>query len=256
MDQLAQQTGRLLAALQFFTRPAMPEFLARHADHSAGLSRAAPLFGIVGLLIGVATACVWLVAASLLPPLVAAGVAIAFGVWLTGGLHEDGFADCADGLGTNRSGDEALTIMRDSRVGTYGATALILTVGLRWAALAVLTATTGALALVISHCVARAAIALPLRFSTYVRPSGTGSLVSDGITTTELVVATAVALVIATLLGGSAGLFAAFAGFVAATVALLGFERRIGGYTGDALGGMEQTAEIVVMVALAGLWAV
>ena len=87
------------------------------------------------------------------------------------------------------------------------------------------------------------------------RPAGPGSLVAGGIPGNELIAAIANALAIALVFGGFSGLAAALAGLVAATVALLGFERRIGGYTGDALGGMEQTAEIAVLVMLAAFWA-
>jgi adenosylcobinamide-GDP ribazoletransferase len=254
MEQAEAILGRYLAALQFFIRLPLPGFLASRADHETGLGRAVPLFGLIGLTIGLFTALVWVIAVSLFPPTIAAGLAVVAGIWLTGGLHEDGFADCADGLGGNRSGDDALQIMRDSRVGAYGAIALIFTIGLRWAALATLSATTGALALLVAHSLARAATALPLRFSTYVRPKGTGSLVADGISTNELYVTIGIGLAISLILGGFSGLVAGLAGLLAATIALLGFERRIGGYTGDALGGMEQTAEIVVMIVLAAMW--
>ncbi|GIL02926.1 MAG: adenosylcobinamide-GDP ribazoletransferase [Alphaproteobacteria bacterium] len=254
MEQVAPIAGRLLAALQFFTRLPLPAALSRHADHDAPLSRAAPVFGLAGLVIGLVVALVWLVAASLLPAGVAAGMAIGAGMLLTGALHEDGLADCADGLGAPRSREAALAIMRDSRVGTFGVIALVLSVGLRWAALASLAVGAGALALIIAHALARAAITPALRFSTYVRPQGAGSLVADGISTNELATALGVALVIALVCGGLGGVVAALAGLGAALVALLAFERRIGGYTGDALGGMEQIAEIAVLVMLAGMW--
>lgn len=255
MEPARDLFGQFLAALQFFIRLPLPDVLARRADHTAGLNHAAPLYGLVGLAIGVLPALVWLIAANFFPAPVAAGLAITTGIWLTGGLHEDGLADCADGLGGARTAEDALEIMKDSRVGAYGAMALVLSIGLRWAALATLTPVAGALALVIAHALARASLALPLRYSTYARRQGTGKLVAEGISNHECTIAMAVGFAVAFVFGGFGGLVAALAGILAATIALLGFEKRIGGYTGDALGGMEQATEIAVMAVLAALWA-
>ncbi|MCG6859434.1 MAG: adenosylcobinamide-GDP ribazoletransferase [Salaquimonas sp.] len=253
MDKVQRMTGRFLAALQFFVALPMPAALVRRADHDAGLNRAVPYFPLVGLVIGICVAFLWVVAASLTPAMVAAGLAIAAGVILTGGLHEDGLADCADGLGA-REREKVLEIMRDSRTGSYGAAAIVFSIGLRWAALATLLTGAGVLALVIAHAVSRAAIAIALRFSTYARREGTGSLVADGISTEQGLVAAGIALSIAILLGGVAGILAWLAGFAAAAIVLIIMERRIGGYTGDVLGAMQQLAEIAAMVTLAALW--
>ena len=113
----------------------------------------------------------------------------------------------------------------------------------------------GALALVIAHTLSRAAIALALRFSSYARREGTGSLVAAGISTEKVVVTATVALVIAALLGGLPGTAALVAGFAAAALVLLIMERRIGGYTGDVLGAMQQVAEIAAIIVLAAFWA-
>ena len=104
MGGMRRMTGRFLAALQFFVALKLPSLVARHVDHDSGLNRAIVYFPLAGLVIGIAVALVWLGVAALLPAMPAAGIAIAAGVILTGGLHEDGLADCADpgcaGVGT------------------------------------------------------------------------------------------------------------------------------------------------------------
>lgn len=253
MDSFGRMTGRFLAALQFFIALPMPAALARHADHESGLDRAVTVFPLAGLAIGLAVALVWTVTGSLMPATVAAGLTVAAGMALTGALHEDGLADCADGLGA-RDRETILDIMRDSRTGSYGVAAIVFSVGLRWAALAAMPLSAGALALMVAHALSRATIAIALRFSTYARREGTGSLVAAGISTQESLIAAGVAFVIVVLLGGFAGVLAWLAGFAAATLVLMAMERRIGGYTGDVLGAMQQAAEIAAMIALAAMW--
>ncbi|MEC9343085.1 MAG: adenosylcobinamide-GDP ribazoletransferase, partial [Pseudomonadota bacterium] len=245
---------RLLAVLHFFTTLPFPVFIARRADHKSGLARAAHWFPVAGLVIGTAIASVWLAAASALPAWVAAGVAIGAGMALTGALHEDGLADCADGLGGGER-ERALEIMRDSRIGTYGVVAILLSVGLRWSVLATLPVSAGVVALIAAHAVSRAAIVIALRFSSYARTEGTGSLVAAGVTTGKGIVTLAIALAIAVSLAGLPGIAAFLAGLAASALVLLRMERRINGYTGDVLGAMQQAAEIAVLLALTALWA-
>src|SRR5437763_523525 len=91
---------------------------------------------LIGLIVGAIAALVLLGAAWIgMTPAVAAGLALAAAVLVTGGLHEDGLADTADGLGGGKDRDHKLAIMRDSRIGSYGVLALMLTLGLRWSAL-------------------------------------------------------------------------------------------------------------------------
>jgi len=245
---------RLIAALMFFTRLPLPDALARRAAAHEGLDRAAPVVGLAGLVIGLIVALVWWIASGLFPAPVAAGIAIGAGFLLTGGLHEDGLADTADGLGAGKDRERTLEIMRDSRIGTFGAAALVFSLALRWAALASLSVGAGMLALMIAHGAARSAIALALRHSSYARKEGTGSLVAAGNSDAEFAAALGVGAAIAVILGGFTGLAAAGIGLGAAAIVLAVSHRRLSGYTGDTLGAMEQAAEIAILVALAGFW--
>ncbi|GAG53084.1 unnamed protein product, partial [marine sediment metagenome] len=112
----------LRLAIAFSTR--LP--LGRPGDRPERVRRALRLAPLAGLLVALFVAGVLVVLEGLsLPPLAAALIAVAAGFWLTGGLHEDGLADTADGLGAVATRAGRLAIMRDSRVGTFGAVALI-----------------------------------------------------------------------------------------------------------------------------------
>ncbi|MEO1140921.1 MAG: adenosylcobinamide-GDP ribazoletransferase, partial [Pseudomonadota bacterium] len=175
MDQIL---AKFALSLGFFTKVRLPEFLGSKISPDAKLKDAVVFFPIAGLLIGLVVATIWFVSAQFLPPLVAAGLAILCGIMVTGGLHEDGLADCADGLGGVVDKERALEIMRDSRIGTYGTLALITTTGLRWVSLAGLSIASGFSALIIAHTASRAAISMAMKYSDYARQSGLGDQVS------------------------------------------------------------------------------
>ena len=103
-----------LSALGFLTRIPVP-----HSDRS--LAKAVKFFPLVGLAVGAASAGVYLMLDPHFPRLVTAALVLLFMVCLTGGLHEDGLADTADAFGGGWHREQVLTILRDSRIGSYGA---------------------------------------------------------------------------------------------------------------------------------------
>ena len=139
-------------AVQFFTRLPTPQFEGFRAEW---LNDAAKWFPAVGLLVGGLSAAVLWLAAQVFPMPIAAGLALAAGAVVTGAFHEDGLADTFDALGGHVDRAKALVIMKDSRLGSYGALALLLVTGLRWAALAALPLALAIPALVAAHAVAR-----------------------------------------------------------------------------------------------------
>jgi adenosylcobinamide-GDP ribazoletransferase len=248
-----QEFGKLAHAVGFFSRISIPKRIWVHAEPWR-LNDCAAWFAVAGLVVAAVPAAVWLLCSSFLPAGVASGLSLASGMWLTGCLHEDGLADTADGLGSPRPRERALEIMRDSRTGVYGAAALVLSVLLRWSALMAMAPLAGALALLIAHSTGRAAIALALANSSYARTEGAGSLVSQGITQGRLGRAIAGALLIGGVLGGMAGFLAAVIGLAVAAYVMQRVDKRLGGYTGDTLGAMEQFAEISAIIILAAYW--
>lgn len=253
-DRVLEFAGRLLTALAFLTRIPLPSIWMPAAGRAPDLASAIPLFPIAGAVIGAIGAAIVLLLSGWLPPMVVAGIALAALMLATGGLHEDGLTDCADAFGATRDRSKALEILRDSRIGVFGAAALIVSILLRWAALASLSASAAALALIIAHSAGRAAIAIGPGLTTYARTEGTGLLLAGGIDRTKLLLTFAVAAVIAILFGGWAGLMAGIVGVLAAALMLAYAQARIGGYTGDVLGAIEQVCEIAVLCVLAGLW--
>ncbi|MCB1438533.1 MAG: adenosylcobinamide-GDP ribazoletransferase [Nitratireductor sp.] len=247
---MAGLAASFLQAMGFFTRLPVP---ATGNSELPRLNDSAIMFTFAGLAIGLVIGLAWFVAAHLLPPLPAAGVAIAAGMLLTGALHEDGLSDTADGLGGGHGRERALEIMRDSRIGAYGAAALIVSIGLRWTALAEFTPLQGLFALAAVHMTSRTAILQALAFSRYARDKGLGSTVSDGVSQSTFWIAAAAAVLLSGAITGPAGWIAAAIGLFAARIMLAWLERRLGGYTGDGLGAMEQVAEITTLLVIAGL---
>ncbi|WP_317984303.1 adenosylcobinamide-GDP ribazoletransferase [Candidatus Dactylopiibacterium carminicum] len=156
---------RLLIAIGYFTRLPIP---ARVGWSAAELNRSARYFPLVGLLVGCAcTAALW-AAAQMFPPLVAVLLSMIFGLLLTGAFHEDGLADSADGFGGGWKKARVLSIMKDSRIGSYGAIALICAQLLKAGTLVSLDAL-ALLALPLVHALSRVPPLLIMAFMDYVR---------------------------------------------------------------------------------------
>jgi len=184
-----------------------------------------------------------------IPPTAASVLALAATVLLTGAMHEDGLADTADGFGGGRTRERKLEIMRDSRIGTFGACALGLSLLLRWSAIAALEDSRSvAIALIVAHGAARAT--LPA-FMSLVAPARGEGLSSDAGQPPPASVAIALGLGIVALAIGF-GMSAMLKGVAAlAAIGLLLTrlaQRQIGGQTGDVLGALEQTAEATLLL--------
>lgn len=124
----------LVAAIRFLTRVPVPGPETRVEDIARGVA----WFPLVGGLVGAATAGIFVLGLRLWPAPLAAALAIAFGLMLTGGFHEDGATDATDGLGGGWTRERVIEIMKDSRIGAYGSMALWATLTLRWACLVAL----------------------------------------------------------------------------------------------------------------------
>lgn len=219
-----------------------------------GLARALRLAPLVGAGLGLVAGAVYCLASAVgLPPLAASGLALLFTFCLTGGLHEDGLADVADGLGGN-SVKERLAIMRDSRVGSYGVAAIALSLLLRGTALAALSVwPDGVLALIGAHALSRAVFPAAMRGLLSARPGGLGEAAGRPSRTdigTALGLGFALALA---ALGPVAGLLALIVTSVAVGLGAWLAARLLGGYTGDVLGALQQLAEISVLLTAAAI---
>lgn len=187
-----------------------------------------------------------------LPPFVCGFAAIAVGLLVTGAIHEDGLADCADGFWGGTDRERKLEIMRDSRIGAFGTLALIVSFVLRGAAIASLVAPV--LPIVCVAVLSRYAMVLGLEFMPRARSDGLGASASDGpshlLSTSPFALAAVGILVLAF---GPAALWAAGAILLAGLIWTGLAIRHIGGQTGDVLGGLQQVSEIAGIVALSAL---
>lgn len=245
----------LARSLAFFTRiPVARRFLAGDSEDFT-IARSAHWFPIVGLIVAAPSALAYWLVAHAGFPLLGACLAIAISVLITGALHEDGLADCADSLSVSNDPERAMEIMRDSRLGVFGAVALFLSLGLRFSSLASLSPIAGAAALLIAHAGGRGGIALAPGLSRYARLHGAGSVVAAGISKSGLWIALSVTLALAGAIGHWQGVVSAVLGLAFAWLVLKWFERKLGGYTGDVLGCMEQVGEIAILIGLVFLWA-
>ena len=255
---LARELRRLVVALGYFTRIPVP---SRIGGSAAELNRAARYFPFVGLLVGAIAAVTFIAAGRVLPLSLAVVVSMAASLVLTGAFHEDGLADTVDGFGGGWDKAQVLAIMKDSRIGAYGAIALVLALLAKYASLIEIAAdgvNAVALALLVAHPLSRAAALGIMAALPYVRVEGEARArpVAKGLGPAEWVTGIALGaapLAFATSLGfmspartGAALIMAVIVAVVCANY----FRRRIGGYTGDCLGATQQLCELGLYAAL------
>jgi adenosylcobinamide-GDP ribazoletransferase len=237
--------GSLILALRFLTIAPVP---GREATGASALGRAAWWFPVVGLLLGTALAIVARAADALFPPLVAAALLVTGWKVATGGIHLDGLADCLDGLA---GGDAArrLAIMRDSRVGVFGAAGLILLCVLAVAALAALATSVRLRILVLAPVIGRVT---PLLAGAWLAPAtpgrGLGAAFAAGLSRWAGPAHVVLAGVLAAWLLGIAGVAVAAAAWSLALLAAGFVARRLGGVTGDVLGAVVEVAELAALL--------
>jgi adenosylcobinamide-GDP ribazoletransferase len=246
--RLNDEAAALLLAVQFLTRlpTGDPGFTP------ARMAASPRYYPLVGALVGALGALVLLAAGAALPWPVAVLASTAATVALTGALHEDGLADTFDGLG-GATRERSLAIMRDSRLGSFGALALGLTLAAKVAALAALPAALAAAALVAGHGASRLSSVAVVATSRYLRPAGAAGFTAEGIGAGGLALAAATGGLCLLGLAAVAGLAAAGAalGLVAGhALARVSFERRLRGYTGDCLGAVQQLSELGLYLGL------
>jgi adenosylcobinamide-GDP ribazoletransferase len=215
------------------------------------LPRSSSYFPLIGLIVGLVAAAVYLLAALIWPGALPALLALSAAAWLTGGLHEDGWADLFDALAAGRDRERMLAVMKDSRIGALGALALILLMGAKLAALVSLPPARVPAALLAAHVLSRWS-SLPLLFGLpYARPEGgMGHALAGEVSAGRLAAGTGAALIVTLVLGWQALPVAVVA--VAVTLASgFFFRARLGGITGDCLGAANQLVELAVLLTLA-----
>lgn len=239
----------IVAALMVLTRFPVPWKIL--SDQPPDITKSLWAYPLVGFLVSAIGGAVYLAATLLLlPPWVAVLLALMFLILTTGALHEDGLADMADGFGGGRDPEHKLDIMRDSRIGTYGSLALLISMGLRLSALAAVTSGGVIVALLVSGTLSRMMIVISLRLFPPARKDGLAAQTGKP-TAGRLGLAVLIsALVTFALLPWATGL-------IVITLALLATLfigwlslKQVGGITGDILGAVQQTSEIIILLGL------
>lgn len=252
---IRKELGLFFIAMGFFTRIPMPSWVEVNSDR---LNQASRYFGAVGIVVGGISALVYLIANELFPSSIAIVFAMVASVITTGGFHEDGLADTADGFGGGWTLQDKLTIMKDSRVGTYGVLALVFALLFKFVLLSEIALYAPHLvvsALIVSHCLSRVLAASLIFSEPYVREdaSSKSKPLAQSQTLNELAILLITGALVLWITGITAALGLCALLLVLRYLIIIGFRRQIGGYTGDTLGAAQQLSEMTVYLFILAL---
>jgi adenosylcobinamide-GDP ribazoletransferase len=244
-------------ALQFFTRLPIPRWVGFDA---AWQRHAIRYFPAIGVPVALVCMVVYALAAHIWPQTVAVLLAVIAGIMLTGAMHEDGMADTCDGFGAGGSGgdraERSLAIMRDSHVGVFGILGVVLTLALKCAALIALPGPQVCAALLLAHPLSRLACLPLIRALPYLRAEGKARALAAQITAPECWIGalTVLPLLLLSVWRGWLPWSGLLFGIVLAALSTWWlarlFVKRIGGYTGDCLGAVQQASEAMFYLGL------
>jgi adenosylcobinamide-GDP ribazoletransferase len=237
---LNRELELFLAAVGFFTRLPVP----LKADfRESDLNHAARYFPLVGVLVGAAAALVYTIVAEVLPRELAILASMAATIYLTGAFHEDGLTDAVDGLGGGWEKEQVLTIMQDSRVGSFGAIGLFLVLLAKYEALVHTFPALIPVAMIAGHALSRFAAVLVIYTQLYVKPKGKAKPLATQLSRGELALAAVFGIGPLLLLAPKL-----LVTLVPVVIVWCWFsyklKKRLGGYTGDCLGAMQQLTEL------------
>ncbi len=251
---MRNQYKYFLLALGFFTRIPVPNF----ADfHESDLNHSAKYFPLIGIIVGLVGTVFYALSARFLPQNIAVIISMAATIYLTGAFHEDGLSDSADGLGGGWQREQTLTIMQDSRLGTYGAVALFLMLFAKFQLLNSLNSDLVPFALIAAHALSRLAAVYVMASLTYTKPAGKAKPLATQISAVDLAVANVFGLLpffamIGLLVLNNHALEISVKFVLMTMIPMLlswiwwrhKIQKWLGGYTGDTLGAMQQIAEL------------
>lgn len=248
---IRRELNLIICAVQFLTRIPTPQL--KQFD-PAWIQASARYYSLVGLLVGTLSAAVLWGASQLATPLVAALLAIAASMALTGCFHEDGLADAADGIGGGSTRERRLEIMKDSRLGTYGASVLFLNLMIRAGCLAALIAVSpvlAAIAMICAQSFGRSAAVTAMAIMPY---GGNPGMAKEGnpdrTGAHNAIIAVLIGLTPFAMLSPAMASAGLGLGLLAAAIPALLAWKHLGGRTGDVLGAVEQCFEIGFLLAL------
>ncbi len=250
-NSLKTEWNLFWTAVTFFTRIPAPPGTTFSME---ALNRSSRYFPLVGILVGGVAAAVFAFSRLFLPQSVSVLLSMAATILVTGAFHEDGFADVCDGFGGGWRREQVLEIMKDSRIGAFGAIGLVLLLTLKYASLAELPSGLVPAALAAGHAFSRLCSLSLIFCMRYVRENEDAKAkpLSTEITRGGFLVACLTGLLPCLLL--PPGTWLAVVPPAAATWVLARyFRKRIGGYTGDCLGAAQQVSEVFFYLAVLGM---
>ncbi|MFA0348103.1 adenosylcobinamide-GDP ribazoletransferase [Vibrio sp. 10N.222.55.C6] len=244
-DRVTYQWELFALAMGFFSRLPMPKNTPYSTER---MNRSGRYFSTVGLLLGVLCGGVFLLLDVVLPSAVAIFLMMSFSLMLTGAFHEDGLTDMADGIGGGMTLERRLTIMKDSRIGTYGASALIMALLGKWVLLNELISMTGLFMIIVTSYTFSRAIAASLIYDMpYVSDLDTSKSkpLANKQTKGELVFLLLVGVLPSLWFGLEFALVLSVVAYLFRTGFKTWLTARIGGFTGDCLGAAQQLMELL-----------
>ena len=255
MAQLKNQYQLFLLALGFFSRIPMPANVPYSPER---MNQAGRYFALVGLLLGALCAGLLVLLQTIFPTSVSVILMMVFSLLLTGAFHEDGLMDMADGIGGGMTLERRLTIMKDSRIGTYGASALVMALLGKYVLLSELAQLDNvALMIICAYTLSRAVAATLIYDMPYVSDIDTSK--SKPLAQQQSLLELIILIVSGVLPTLMLGLPVAVALCLGMLVFRIAFKRwliaRIGGFTGDCLGAAQQLSELLIYIILIG-WVV
>lgn len=242
-----QQVRLFFTAVQFFTRLPIPRWVG---FEESWLQAAIRFFPSIGWMVAALTGAVYWLASMRLPPTIAVLLSTVAGILLTGALHEDGFADVCDGFGGGVNAERVFEIMKDSRVGAYGAIGIGLMLALKCTALASLPTLLVLPTLWIAHTLSRFFASSLIWRLDYAKAEGKAKPMAKQMSNAEFAFAmlttiVPIAILIATnLISWQKVAVGTISAALACAYLVSLFLRRIGGYTGDCLGAVQQATEV------------
>lgn len=261
---LVKEWRYFLLALGFFTRIPVPQFANFQEEY---LNHSAKYFPLIGVIVGLCGAAAFMVSVIVLPQHIAVLISMATTIYLTGAFHEDGLADSTDGFGGGWQREQILTIMQDSRLGTYGAAALFFALFSKFQLLNVLSTNSIPLAMIAAHAISRLAAVWVMATLPYAKPAGKAKPLATHISGRALWLANLLGLlpylgIIGLLLSRHPLMLVMKLVALTLVPMLLAWlwwrnkmKHWLSGYTGDALGATQQITELCFYLGLV-LWSI
>ncbi|ADL08173.1 adenosylcobinamide-GDP ribazoletransferase [Thermosediminibacter oceani] len=233
----------LYAAFLFLTRIPLPYF---ELDQKH-IARSLPFFPFVGAVIGVLLAGVDLILKKAVPAPALAALLVTLEMIVTGGLHVDGFADTMDGLFCGKEREKKLEVMKDSRLGAYGAIGVVLLLLLKYSAMLSILPEFRTRLLIIFPVISRWMMTYSITFFPYLREKGIGRVFNEDKSSMMFFLSTLFTLTIVFIAAGIEGIKIAFLTFVSGLLFSLYIFRQLGGMTGDTYGAVNEFCEIAAL---------